>query len=78
MSILNINGLDVKAAIVKSELVAEILPLDVDAPVLKSIVGVLLLYTVKFAVGLVVPIPTLPLSNIDPVATVEADANLTT
>ena len=28
--------------------------------------------------GLVVPIPTLPLSNIDPVATVEADENLTT
>jgi hypothetical protein len=28
--------------------------------------------------GVLVPMPTLPLSNIDPVATVEADENLTT
>jgi hypothetical protein len=34
--------------------------------------------TSSFAVGAVVPIPTFPLSNIDPVATVEADENLTT
>jgi hypothetical protein len=32
----------------------------------------------KIPLGLVVPIPTFPLSNIDPVATVEADENLTT
>jgi len=33
---------------------------------------------VNLAVGLVVPIPMLPLSYMEPVATVEADANLTT
>jgi hypothetical protein len=32
----------------------------------------------NFVNGLLVPIPMLPLSNIDPVATVEDDANLTT
>ena len=32
----------------------------------------------NLAEGLLVPIPTLPLSKIDPVATVEAEENLTT
>ena len=57
VSILKTRGLDVSAAKVKSELVAEILPLDVDVPVLKSIAGVELLYIVNMFVALLVPIP---------------------
>jgi len=52
-------------------------PLPLTPFIFNKLLAVLLLIS-NLAPGFVVPIPILPLSNIEPVATVEADENFTT